>query len=144
MNKELIGQMQSQFDALARSHADMPEVEFWFARDMQEPLGYARWENLITAIQRVIEPCRITGSDAEHHFRGVTILIKLGRNAKRPVHEGRRRPPMSTVSTKKSEGRGLSGEPSTTRHGAEFHLPMPFQYSTPTATRKPNPTSPAT
>ena len=25
---------------------------------------------------------------------------------------------------KKSEGRGLSGEPSTTRHGAEFHLPI--------------------
>ena len=22
-------------------------IEFWFARDLQEPLGYARWENFL-------------------------------------------------------------------------------------------------
>ena len=41
MNKELIVQMQSQFDALAQSHPEATEVEFWFARDLQEPLGYS-------------------------------------------------------------------------------------------------------
>jgi hypothetical protein len=52
MNKELILQMQSQFDALAQTHSDATDVEFWFARDLQEPLGYVRWENFLTAIQR--------------------------------------------------------------------------------------------
>ena len=62
MNKELILQMQSQFDALAQSHPEATEVGFWFARDLQEPLGYARWENFLTPIQRAIESCRTTAT----------------------------------------------------------------------------------
>ena len=49
MNKELILQMQSQFDALAQTHPEATDVEFWFARDLQTPLGYSRWENFLTA-----------------------------------------------------------------------------------------------
>ena len=78
MNKELIIQMQGQFDKLAQTHPDESTVEFWFARDLQEPLGYARWENFQTAIQRPIESCKTTGYDPEHHFRGVTKLITHG------------------------------------------------------------------
>jgi len=87
MNKELIVQMQNQFDALARTHADAAEVEFWFARDLQEPLGYARWENFLTAIQRAIESCRTTGFDADNHFRGVTKMVEVGSGAKRPIED---------------------------------------------------------
>lgn len=46
--------MQNQFDELAQQHPDEPKIEFWFARDLQEPLGYARWENSLVAIRRVI------------------------------------------------------------------------------------------
>jgi len=87
MNKELIIQMQSQFDALAQSHPDAVALEFWFARDLQEPLGYARWENFLTAIQRAIESCRTTGYEAENHFRGVTKMVEVGSGAKRPVED---------------------------------------------------------
>ena len=87
MNKELIVQMQSQFDALAQTHPEATDVEFWFARDLQEPLGYARWENFLTPIRRAIESCKTTGYDAEHHFRGVTKMIELGNGAKRTVED---------------------------------------------------------
>ena len=87
MNKELIIQMQSQFDALAQSHPEAPNVEFWFARDLQEPLGYARWENFLTAIQRAVESCKTTGYAAENHFRGVTKMVEVGSGAKRPVED---------------------------------------------------------
>jgi len=87
MNKELIVQMQSQFDALAKSHPDAAEVEFWFARDLQEPLGYARWENFLTAIQRAVESCKTTGYDPEHHFRGVTKLITHGKGGQREIED---------------------------------------------------------
>ena len=79
--------MQSQFDALAKSHPDAAGVEFWFARDLQEPLGYARWENFLTAIQRAIESCQTTGADADNHFRGVTKMVEFGSGAKRPVED---------------------------------------------------------
>ena len=87
MNKELIIQMQSQFDALARSHPEATNVEFWFARDLQEPLGYARWENFLTAIQRAIESCKTTGYEPEHHFRGVTKLITHGKGGQREIED---------------------------------------------------------
>ncbi len=87
MNKELILQMQGQFDALAQTHPEATDVEFWFARDLQEPLGYVRWENFLTPIQRAIESCKTMGYEAEHHFRGVTKMVALGSGAKRPVED---------------------------------------------------------
>ena len=87
MNKDLIIRMQSQFDQLAQPHPDEPNLEFWFARDLQEPLGYARWENFLTAIQRAIDSCKTTGYEPEHHFRGVTKMVPLGSGAERPIED---------------------------------------------------------
>ena len=80
MNNELIRIMQSTFDSLARTVPD-ENVEFWFARDLMEPLGYARWENFITAIQRAITSCETMGYKADDHFRGVTKMVALGSGA---------------------------------------------------------------
>lgn len=54
---------------------------------MQEPLGYARWENFLTAIQRAIDSCKTTGYEAEHHFRGVTKLITHGKGGQRGIED---------------------------------------------------------
>ena len=78
MKKDLLIKMQSQFDQLAQTHPEELHLEFWFARDLQGPFGYARWENFLTAIHRAIESCKTTGYDPEHHFRGVTKLIAQG------------------------------------------------------------------
>lgn len=42
MNNELLQKMQSQFDALAHKEPGSDEVEFWFTRQLQGPMGYAR------------------------------------------------------------------------------------------------------
>ena len=87
MNTELIQRMQSQFDVLAQTHPEEAGLEFWFARDLQEPLGYARWENFLTAIQRAIESCQTTGYEPGHHFRGVTKLITHGKGGQREIED---------------------------------------------------------
>jgi len=87
MNAELIQRMQRSFDALAQTVPDAEAVEFWFARDLQEPLGYARWENFLTAIQRAIESCESTGAKKTDHFRDVTKLITLGKGGQREVQD---------------------------------------------------------
>ena len=87
MNKELILQMQSQFDALAHTHPEAANLEFWFARDLQAPLGYVRWENFLTPIQRAIDSCKTAGYDADHHFRGVTKMVEVGSGARRPIED---------------------------------------------------------
>lgn len=86
MDQQNIQVLQMQFDALAQSVPD-ENIEFWFARDLQEPLGYARWENFLTAIQRAIDSCKSTGYSADDHFRGVTKMVKLGSGAERPIDD---------------------------------------------------------
>lgn len=86
MSKKGILELRSKFDALVQL---VPEekVEFWFARDLQQPLGYARWENFITAIKRAINSCEMTGYYPENHFRGVTKKVKLGSGSERSIED---------------------------------------------------------
>jgi DNA-damage-inducible protein D len=81
MNIEILQQMQSQFDSLAQRLDD--DTEFWFARDLQEPLGYTRWENFLTAIKRAVESCETAKFDSSDHFRGVKKMITLGKGGQR-------------------------------------------------------------
>ncbi|MBL8084137.1 MAG: DNA damage-inducible protein D [Candidatus Obscuribacter sp.] len=86
MKSDAIKQLKSIFDALSQQIPD-EKVEFWFARDLMEPLGYARWENFQTAIKRAIESCETTGYEPDNHFRGVTKMVRLGSGAERPVDD---------------------------------------------------------
>lgn len=86
MDKTQVQQMQNRLDALAQTVPD-EQVEFWFARDLQQPMGYARWENFLTAIERAILSCETTGYDPSDHFRGVTKMIGTGKGAQRPVDD---------------------------------------------------------
>ncbi len=86
MQSGAIQLMKNHFDALSQRTPD-EDIEFWFARDIMEPLGYARWENFQTAINRAIESCKTTGYAADDHFRGVTKMVKLGSSAERAIDD---------------------------------------------------------
>lgn len=86
MTDTLVPQLTARFDELSQRLPD-EGIEFWFARDLMEPLGYARWENFTTAIHRAIESCKSTGYIEADHFRGVTKMIETGKGAKRPVED---------------------------------------------------------
>lgn len=84
MDKLDIQKLKNFFYAVCHTVPD-DGVEFWFARDLTEHLGYVRWENFQTAIRRAIEACEITGYDPDNHFRGVTKMIQIGKGAQRAV-----------------------------------------------------------
>ena len=86
MKIETIQILQNQFDAISQ-RIPGEDVEFWFARDLQEPLGYARWENFQTAIKRAIESCETTGYEPSNHFHGVTKMVKLGSGSERAIED---------------------------------------------------------
>ncbi len=85
MDKQLQALQQNLEAAVQR--ADAEGVEFWFARDLQLHLGYTRWENFQTAINRAIESCEATGHMAPDHFRGVTKMVELGSGSKREIDD---------------------------------------------------------
>ncbi len=86
MQGEVVKKLQSRFDALAQNIPG-EEIEFWFARDLQEPLGYLRWENFLVAIERAIASCKTTGYEPSDHFRGVTKMVPVGSGAERPIDD---------------------------------------------------------
>lgn len=86
MDKTSVQKLSYYFDGLSHTIPD-EGIEFWFARDLMEPLGYVRWENFLTAIKRAIESCETTGYDPNDHFRGVTKMIEIGKGGQRAVDD---------------------------------------------------------
>lgn len=41
------------------------QIEVWFARELQELLGYVRWENFLVAIGRAIDSCKSQGINVD-------------------------------------------------------------------------------
>ena len=66
-------------------------MEVWFARELQEILGYARWENFVVAVNRAIESCKAQGVNIDDHFREITKLIGIGKGGKRDIKKLERR-----------------------------------------------------
>ena len=86
MDNKMIQKMQTHFDSLSHLLPD-ENIEFWFARELQEPLGYTKWERFRDTIARAITSCETTGYDPDNHFRGVTKMVKLGSGAERAIED---------------------------------------------------------
>lgn len=84
MDKKRIEMIKRQFDLVIHTDDD---VEFWYARDLMQLLGYERWENFEKAISRAVESCETGGIAVKNHFREVTKMVKIGSNTKRPVKD---------------------------------------------------------
>ncbi len=69
------------FDGARRENG----VEYWYARDLYPLLGYLRWENFETAIQRAKGACENSKGSVADHFRDVTKLIIVGKNTKQEI-----------------------------------------------------------
>ncbi len=89
MDIQKIQQYKTAFDQIAKAVKDDDDnaIEVWNARELQEVLGYARWENFVTAVGRAIESCETLGINVDDHFREVTKMVLLGSGSKREVQD---------------------------------------------------------
>ncbi|MGF7186359.1 DNA-damage-inducible protein D [Desulfitispora alkaliphila] len=85
MKEDLI-YLRKKFDKIAHVEPDN-NIEYWFARDLQEHLGYARWENFLVAIKRAMDSCKSAGIEVSNHFRGVTKMVTIGSGAERKIDD---------------------------------------------------------
>lgn len=86
MTKDFLTLMQQKFNYLVHALPD-EEVEFWFARELMEPLGYLRWENFSAVIKKAITSCETTGHNPDDHFRNITKMVSIGSEAERPIDD---------------------------------------------------------
>ncbi|MGE0503279.1 MAG: DNA damage-inducible protein D [Rhizobiaceae bacterium] len=84
-SNETIEHLISAFEDAAQSDDD--GHEYWFARDLQKLLGYAKWDNFLTVVQRAREACEASGHTTADHFAGVGKMISLGKGAEREIDD---------------------------------------------------------
>jgi len=84
MKSEEIQNLFSQFEAAA---SEIEGVECWSARELQDLLGYNRWENFEKVVQKAKDACNIAGELLENHFRDVTKMVGIGYNVDRPIDD---------------------------------------------------------
>jgi DNA-damage-inducible protein D len=90
MDKQRIIQYQLTFDKIAHfinSDDSSEQVEVWFARELQDLLGYARWENFLVAVQRAVDSCKSQNVNVDDHFREVTKMVNVGKGGKREIND---------------------------------------------------------
>jgi DNA-damage-inducible protein D len=89
MDIQKIQQYKSTFDLITRNIKDDEgnSIEVWYARELQQVLGYARWENFVVAIGRAMESCKTLGVNIDDHFREVTKMVQLGSGLHRPIQD---------------------------------------------------------
>lgn len=89
MDIQKIEQYKSAFDLIVKEIKDDDgnDIEVWYARELQQVLGYARWENFVVAVGRAMESCKTLGINVDDHFRETTKMISLAKGAQREVQD---------------------------------------------------------
>ena len=89
MDIQKIQQYKNAFDLIAKEIKDDASntIEVWYARELQQVLGYTRWENFVVAISRAIESCKTLKVNVDDHFREVTKMVLLGSGSQRKVQD---------------------------------------------------------
>lgn len=84
MKSEEIKNLFSQFEAAA---SELEGVECWSARELQDLLGYSKWENFEKVIQKAKDACKNAGELIENHFPDLRKMVEIGSKTERPVDD---------------------------------------------------------
>lgn len=86
MNKNTILKLTSSFNAIAQQIPESNE-EFWYARDLQDVLGYSEWRNFLTVIERAKEAAKNSDVAVNNHFVDANKMVQLGSGAERSIDD---------------------------------------------------------
>lgn len=84
MKSDEIRILFSQFEAAA---SELEGVECWSARELQNLLGYSKWENFEKVIQKAKDACKIAGELIENHFPDIRKMVEIGSKTERAIDD---------------------------------------------------------
>jgi len=84
MKHELVVKLHSQFEEFAHTGKG---VEYWLARDLQILLGYSKWENFKSAIEKAKIACGQSGHRVEDHFPDLRKMVDIGSKTQREIED---------------------------------------------------------
>ena len=83
MEKQIIKVLTENFESYANKTEN--RIEFWFARDLQNLLGYTKWDNFLNVISKAKTACDVSGGEISDHFADVGKTIKMPKTAEKTV-----------------------------------------------------------
>jgi len=86
MKKESIIRLHADFERLVNTVPDS-DVEFWYAHDLQEQLGYSKWDNFVKVIEKAKTACQNSEAVVDDHFIEINKMVALGSGAQREIHD---------------------------------------------------------
>lgn len=84
MKFEEIKQLFEQFEAAA---SEVENIECWSARELQNLLGYSKWENFEKVIQKAKDTCKNAGEKIEYHFPDIRKTIPMPKGAEKEIDD---------------------------------------------------------
>lgn len=84
MKKELIAKLFQRFEMACYLYEG---IECWSARELQEILGYSKWDNFINVIDKAKESCANAGFQISDHFADVGKMVVLGSGSQRTIED---------------------------------------------------------
>lgn len=85
MKKEIIQSLTNNFEE--HSYTTEEGIEFWFARDLQHLLGYAKWENFNKVITKAKIACEVSGNEISNHFPDIRKTIAMPKGASKEIDD---------------------------------------------------------
>ena len=84
MKKELIVELFNKFESACYIFNN---VECWSARELQEILGYSKWDNFLNVIEKAKKACETAGAALPDHFADIRKMIEIGKGGQRQVED---------------------------------------------------------
>ncbi len=84
MKTELLATLQKSFEEYAHT---VDSLEFWYARDLQQLLGYVEWRKFSGVIEKAKEACKKSGNRIPDHFVGADRMVKIGSETERSIDD---------------------------------------------------------
>ena len=84
MKSEEIKNLFRLFEAAA---SELDGFECWSARELQELLGYSKWENFEKVISKAKEACAHAGEEIADHFPNVRKMVSIGSGAEKEIDD---------------------------------------------------------
>jgi DNA-damage-inducible protein D len=84
MKKELIQELFFKFENASYLYNN---IECWSAREVQEILGYTKWDNFVKVIEKAKKACENAGEDLQNHFADIGKMVLLGSGSEREISD---------------------------------------------------------
>ena len=84
MKQEFITRLFEKFESACYIYKNL---ECWSARELQDILGYSKWDNFLKVIEKAKKACETSGSLLSDHFANVGKMVQIGSGSERKIED---------------------------------------------------------